>query len=240
MFPNLHEKPVSATGLTARFSLFLSSLVIATLAYLFAPLAHSSSAGQLGNWHWDGVERVVVLPDIHGAYLELIELLQASGVIDQSLAWRAGTAHLVSLGDILDRGVESRKVLDLLMRLEGEALAAGGRVHVVSGNHETKNLVGDLRYVSREEFAAYSDLESTGMRAQALEEIYKQRSEAAALSFLGGGINKVKRDAKQNSEELYPPGYFGHRHAFSPEGIYGRWLLSKPAMTSSERAVGRN
>ena len=48
---------------------------------------------------------------------------------------------------------ESRKVLDLLMRLESEARAAGGAVHVVLGNHEVMNIAGDLRYVSTEEYA---------------------------------------------------------------------------------------
>ena len=61
--------------------------------------------------------------------------------------WAAGRAHVVSLGDLLDRGADSRKVMDLLMRLQGEAAAAGGQLHVVLGNHEAMNLLGDLRYV---------------------------------------------------------------------------------------------
>lgn len=230
----LCKNPVSTAGFIERSSCFFTVLLMVALANLFATPAHSSSAEQLGDWRWSGVERVVVVPDIHGAYPELIELLQASDVIDESLAWRAGTTHMVSLGDILDRGAQSRKVMDLLMRLEREALAAGGRVHVVSGNHETMNLLGDLRYVSREEFAAYSDLESADMLAQAYEELGVQRSEAVALAFLDGG---AKRKGRQNLEEQYPPGYFGHRHAFSPEGIYGRWLLSKPAMIVINRTV---
>ena len=190
MFRILHKYSVSTTGVTARLFHSFSPLIIAALANLIALPAHSGPAQQLGDWRWSGVERVVVVPDIHGAYPELIELLQASDVIDQSLAWRAGTTHLVSLGDILDRGAESRKVMDLLMRLEREALAAGGRVHVVSGNHETMNLVGDLRYVSREEFAAYSDLESTDMREQADKDFVARRSEALAQGFLSGASTR--------------------------------------------------
>ena len=43
---------------------------------------------------------------------------------------------------MLDRGPDSRKVMDLLMRLEGEASKTGGRVHVLIGNHEAMNVYG--------------------------------------------------------------------------------------------------
>ena len=48
---------------------------------------------------------------------------------------RAGTA-LVGCGDYLDRGRESRRVIELLRRLEAEAEAAGGAVVLARGNHE--------------------------------------------------------------------------------------------------------
>ena len=108
-------------------------------------------------WRWDNVPRVVVFGDVHGAYHELVPLLQQTGVIDASLHWSGGTTHLVSLGDLLDRGPDSRAVMDLLMRLEAEALRAGGRVHVILGNHEVMNLRGDLRYVSAAEYAAFAE-----------------------------------------------------------------------------------
>lgn len=235
----LHSQTVPIAGVAARLLQFFNQLIMTAMVALIAHPVYANQAQQLGDWRWSGVERVVVVPDIHGAYPQLIELLQASEVIDESLAWRAGATHLVSLGDLLDRGAESRKVMDLLMRLEKEALAAGGRVHVVSGNHETMNLIGDLRYVSRQEFAAYSDLESEGMRTQAMAELRDRHWESLALAFLNGGATASKRKYtnEREFEEKYPPGYFGHRHAFSPDGLYGRWLLSKPAMTVINRTV---
>ena len=41
------------------------------------------------------------------------------------------------------------------MRLREQAARAGGDAQLVLGNHEVMNLVGDLRYVTAEEFAAY-------------------------------------------------------------------------------------
>ncbi|MHC4209385.1 MAG: metallophosphoesterase, partial [Planctomycetota bacterium] len=74
-------------------------------------------------------------------------LLRASGVIDDELHWTFGTGHVVFNGDVLDRGDRVTEALWLIYRLEQEAKQAGGRVHVVLGNHEVMVLRGDLRYV---------------------------------------------------------------------------------------------
>ena len=104
---------------------------------------------------WSNVERVIAFGDVHGAYDDLAQLLRTVGVVDAKLHWAAGTAHVVSTGDLIDRGPGSRQVLDLLMRLQTEAQSAGGMLHVTIGNHEALNLLGDLRYVTPAEFAAY-------------------------------------------------------------------------------------
>jgi len=52
------------------------------------------------------------------------------------------------VGDILDRGESELRLLYLLERLQGEAAAAGGAVHVLTGNHETLNVEGRFRYAT--------------------------------------------------------------------------------------------
>jgi hypothetical protein len=217
---------------TGRGLFFAAVAAMAILALVISAKTFAQGSQQLGPWRWSGVDRMVVVPDIHGAYPEFIKLLQATGIIDDSLNWIGGSAHLVSLGDLLDRGAASREVMNLLMRLQREAPEQGGRVHVVAGNHEVMNLRGDLRYVSPAEFAAFSDLETAGQRESAYETFLAQRSEAAALSFLGGKVTTAERDpdAQRDFDEIYPRGYFGHRGGFAPEGTYGKWLLSLPAL----------
>ena len=39
-----------------------------------------------------------------------------AGLLDRSAHWAGGKGVLLQVGDILDRGVETRPVLDLLMR----------------------------------------------------------------------------------------------------------------------------
>jgi hypothetical protein len=115
-----------------------------------------ASVASAAEWRFPEQPRVVVFGDVHGAFDALAAMLQQSGVVDASLDWAGGTTHLVSLGDLLDRGDDSRRVMDLLMKLETQAAAAGGRVHLVLGNHEVMNLTGDLRYVAPGEFAAFA------------------------------------------------------------------------------------
>jgi hypothetical protein len=213
----------------------VSGIVLITLASLlpsYTAIALSSPSDNTSPWRWSGIERVVAIGDIHGAYSEFTQLLKATDLVDDDLRWSGGVTHLVSLGDLLDRGPESRKVMDLLMRLQAEAKQQGGQVHVVAGNHETMNLVGDLRYVSDAEFAAFTDIEPAEQREDSYQNFLVTRSEATALSFLGGGVTAAERDPRvlQDFESLYPPGYFGHRNAFASEGRYGRWLLTLPAM----------
>ena len=99
--------------------------------------------------------RIVAIGDVHGALSGLTGLLEATALIDGEGRWSGGNAVLVSLGDLVDRGPESRAAMDLLRRLQTEAAAAGGRVIVLLGNHEVMNLTGDLRDVSAAEIASY-------------------------------------------------------------------------------------
>jgi hypothetical protein len=108
-----------------------------------------------------GVERVVAVGDVHGDVEALEEVLRLAGLIDAKGRWSGGKAHLVQTGDIADRGARTRDAFELLMRLEKEALAAGGRVHVLLGNHEVMNMLGDLRYLTPEELASYADQSPT-------------------------------------------------------------------------------
>lgn len=177
------------------------------------------SSVQAGDWQVDGVERIVALADVHGAYDAMVETLQQAEVIDEQLAWAGATTHLVIVGDILDRGPKSRDAMDLLMRLEGEALAAGGAVHVVIGNHESMNLIGDLRYVSKSEYAAFAADETESERQRWFE--------AYAERYAGSSSREA---LYEKFEQQFPAGFFALRQAFRPDGKYGEWLLAKPVI----------
>ncbi|HET9272477.1 MAG TPA: metallophosphoesterase, partial [Vicinamibacterales bacterium] len=109
-------------------------------------------------------ERVVAIGDVHGAFDNFVAILREAGLIGGNRRWSGGKAVLVQTGDVLDRGPDSKRVLDLLRNLEGDAARAGGQVHALVGNHEVMRLIGDLRYVSAKEYEAFQTPESSAVR----------------------------------------------------------------------------
>lgn len=164
---------------------------------------------------FSGVPRVVAMGDVHGKHQKLTRMLSKADIIDAELSWDAGAAHLVMMGDMVDRGPDSRRVLDLLMRLQEEARDAGGRVHVLLGNHETMWLTGDYRYTSDADYRSFADDETEAMR------------EAARERF---EIMKEQGRVEGDFDSKFPPGTLALREALAPDGRYGSWLMEQPAM----------
>jgi len=160
--------------------------------------------------------RVVAFGDVHGAYDDWVSLLSELGIVDAQLNWSGGDTHLVSLGDLIDRGPGSRGVVELLKKLDQQADKAGGAVHLVLGNHEVMVMTGDLRYVSRAEFAAFAGDESQADR----DALYEQY-----LRFNPGLDRQAARAA---FDKDHPPGFVALSRAYSREGALGKWLLQQP------------
>ena len=142
----------------------------------------------------EGVPRIVAVGDVHGDYGAFTRILRAAGVIDARDRWAGRDTHLVQTGDVLDRGPESRRVLDLLRRLERDAPKAGGRVLPLVGNHEVMRLLGDLRNVHPSEIDAFRTSHSSDVR-----------------------------DMMRVPPET-PLGLVEMLKAFSAKGEYGRWI----------------
>src|SRR5262245_49702493 len=152
-------------------------------------------------------------------------MLRAAGLINDRQRWVGGRARLVQTGDVLDRGADSRKVVDLLIRLEREAAAAGGRVHALVGNHEFMRLVGDWRYVSPGEFKAFQNAESTELR----ERVLALNAEQAAEKARAEKRTFNEREYRAQFFKDFPLGYFDMQLAFGRNGDYGKWVRSRLA-----------
>mmetsp|Transcript_34138 Transcript_34138/g.61554 ORF Transcript_34138/g.61554 Transcript_34138/m.61554 type:complete len:489 (-) Transcript_34138:410-1876(-) len=91
-------------------------------------------------------ERLIAIGDLHGDYSKAMRALRVAGLIDTNGDWNAGKTVAVQVGDILDRGDSELRLLITLERLQRQAAAAGGRFHLLNGNHEVMNAFGDHRY----------------------------------------------------------------------------------------------
>src|SRR5207245_2508221 len=72
----------------------------------------------------------------HGQFEVMRGLLRGAGLTDDADHWAAGAATLWFMGDFFDRGPDGVAAVDLAMRLQTEAAAAGGAVHSILGNHD--------------------------------------------------------------------------------------------------------
>ncbi len=108
----------------------------------------------------ESIARIVAIADIHGALEGFTTILQRTQLTDGNQHWAGKDTVLVQTGDVLDRGAKGRQAMDLLMQLEKEAPTQNGRVIALVGNHEMMNLIGDLRYVPKEEYQNYTDAQS--------------------------------------------------------------------------------
>jgi hypothetical protein len=79
---------------------------------------------------------VYVIGDIHGQYDKLVALLKGVPLIDASLRWTGGAAHLWFLGDFVDRGPDGIGAIELVMSLQNQAAQVGGMVNALIGNHD--------------------------------------------------------------------------------------------------------
>lgn len=94
-------------------------------------------------------KKTVVISDIEGNFVDFVNILTASGVMNDDYSWEFGKNHLVFNGDLFDRGTDVMAVIWLCYKLDYESRKVGGRVHIILGNHEEMNLRGNTKYVDK-------------------------------------------------------------------------------------------
>jgi Calcineurin-like phosphoesterase len=177
---------------------------------------------------------LIAIGDVHGAFDNFVAILQHVGLIDNQNHWIGGKTTLVQVGDLIDRGPKPREAMDLLMALEKEAAKDGGRVEALLGNHEVMNMMGDLRYVTPENYASFADDKSEERRRSAFKDYLKWRENHSAL------LAEVSQPLELTEAEWmarHPAGLIEHWEAFSPKGVYGKWLRGHAALAEVNGVV---
>ena len=197
--------------------------VLLPVLCLLVPALVLAKAKKLDDYHWTGVERVIAIGDLHGDYKQYMKVMQSAGLVNAKGKWSGGKTHLVQTGDLTDRGDDSRKIIDHLVKLAKQARKKGGYVHLLIGNHETMNVVGDLRYVTAGEFAAFQSRNS-----QRLQDLQWQR-QVEWMSVNDLTFQEIDLDAYRTKwEQTVPLGWVEHRLAWALNGEYGKWVKGNP------------
>ena len=131
--------------------------------------------------------RVVAFGDVHGDITATRRVLRLIGAIDASDRWVGRELVVVQTGDQLDRGPDEQEILDLFAKLRVEAAAAGGAFFPLNGNHETMNVLGDMRYVTPRGFRDFEDAVSPAALSNPVLAQAPEHARARLAAFLPGG-----------------------------------------------------
>ena len=209
--------------------------LVSAFAALAAVVVALSAASPPAVQKNDTGPRIVAIGDVHGAVENFTAILKQTGLIDDQQRWSGGKSILVQTGDLCDRGPGMRAALDLVMALEGQAKAAGGRVHALLGNHEVMNMVGETRDGSPEIFASFGGEEATreafGARgrygkwlrskpviAEVNESVFMHAG--VDLSFSDASLNEINQRARREIAEW-------------DEGL--KWLVEQKLVSGSAK-----
>jgi hypothetical protein len=171
-------------------------------------------------------QKIIAVGDLHGDLQAWLTIAKAAGVMTADGHWAGGRTTLVQLGDIADRGPDTLAIIRSLQQLQAEAPHAGGSVVVVLGNHEAMNLLGDYRYTTPGEYAAFADDRSVARR----ERVYmanRKQLEAAAHAV---DPKVLPSQVRQQWLAQTPLGWVEHRVAWSPAGEIGKWATNNAAV----------
>lgn len=206
-------------GLEIRIVAWLVRLAALFLsAILFGMFASAASAQQ--------PQRIVAVGDLHGDYGAWVDIARGAGLIDSRGRWAGGRTVLVQLGDVVDREPDSLKIIRSLQELQKEALRAGGRVVTLIGNHEAMNLLGDNRYTTTGEYAAFAGPDSAALR----DRVYERNRAAIEKAAQAANPALTPEQIRNDWMAKHPLGWAEHRLAWSPSGELGKWAARNPAV----------
>ena len=202
-------------------SIFLPT--VATIALLCAPFA--GAAGEAS----DDLPRVVAIGEVQCAANTVTSLLRGLGLIDEQKHWSGGETILVQTGDLMDDGEDLRATLDLFMRLQDEAAAAGGRVVVLIGNHEVMNIVGELGSVNYMTYGQFAGPDAESRQRQAFDDYVAWRQQRT--KEINGPEFIVDANLEVEWMAAHPLGWVEYVESMRSDGEYGGWLRTLPMAT---------
>lgn len=134
------------------------------------------------------VNKIFVMSDLHGSFNAMYSLLLNNGVIDKEYNWIFGNGHLVMVGDITDRGLNTLPCLWLFYHLDQ---IAPTKVHYLFGNHELMTLNGRASYLNDKTQRSLLALSEQGDKSESLKYLFSKQSELGVWLRARNTIEKI-------------------------------------------------
>lgn len=134
--------------------------------------------------------RVVVIGDLHSDIQAAHQAFRLAGATDENDLWIGGALNIVQLGDMIGRSDDERQVLDFLFSMREQAQAAGGKVHLLVGNHEVMGARVDNQAVGLNPFPGYEDLVDLDLADPRLAILADYQKKRGAALMAGGPYAK--------------------------------------------------
>lgn len=174
----------------------------------------------------------LIVGDIHGCHLELLDLLAKAGIGEGDL--------LVSVGDLVDRGPDPGAVVDLFRSRPGSV--------ALMGNHERKHARGVLSYgqeVTRQQLAGRYEADVAWMRALPY---HLERPDVRAVHFghfPGTPLDEVPEDVRAGTssgearlrERFGAAPWWEHYHDDVPIA-FGHHVVGREPLVVRDRVFG--
>ena len=165
--------------------------------------------------------RLVAIGDLHGDYGAFEDVMTRAGLMNEEGNWAGGRTLVVQVGDIADRGPDSRQIIEHLRRLQAQAVISGGQIIALVGNHEAMVMTGDVRYVHPGEYAAFVTQDSEAERDRYWQKEKDRFAEWIRQQDEGASDEEIKA----RYFEMTPLGMAEHRLAWRPTGEIGSWVV---------------
>lgn len=176
--------------------------------------------------------RLIAVGDLNGAYDVLVDILQATALVNRKLEWTGGHDEFVQMGDLFNRGGGAVRALRLLLRLQRQAQRAGGRVTVLLGNHEVMTALRHEGYCTEQEylsFASVSERKAWPARVErAMLRLIRQRPE---------GVIEPIEPRLEAWKATHAPGRTALRRALGARAPLGRALRGLPVAYLSRQIL---
>jgi len=105
-------------------------------------------------------KRVIAVGDIHGDYKKLIKVLRHAKLIDKKNNWIGEDSILVQTGDLMNRGDDTKKIYELMIRIRDQAKMYGGIVYLLLGNHELLEVQGNHYFTTIGDYDSFGGFEN--------------------------------------------------------------------------------